>query len=116
MSTLRRCAGMLVTGLLILTLAGPAAAETISGEALVLEKNVAQGTVTLDGGIVLEVREDTRIIAANGARITLLGLSVARQVSGGFEESPDATVRYQARIVGKKKVAEELEVLGSPPR
>ena len=116
MSTLRRCAGMLVTGLLILTLAGPAAAETISGEALVLEKNVAQGTVTLDGGIVLEVREDTRIIAANGARITLLGLSVARQGSGGFEAGPDAAVRSRARGGGRKRGAGEREVLGSPPR
>ena len=116
MSSLRRCAGVLVTGLLILTLAGPAAAETISGEALVLEKNVAQGTVTLDGGIVLEVDEGTRIIAASGGLITLLALPVARQVSGGYEESGDATVRYQARIRGGKKVAEELEVLGRPPR
>jgi len=116
MGSLRRCAGMLVAGLLMLTLAGPAAAETISGEALVLEKDVAQGTVTLDGQIVLEVREDTRIVAANGARITLLGLPVARQVDGGFEESGDATVRYQARMAGGKKVAEEIEVLGRPPR
>jgi len=116
MRTLCRCAGMLVTGLLILTLAGAAAAETISGEALVLEKDVALGTVTLEGGIVLEVREDTRIIAANGARITLLSLPVARRVSGLAEESLEATVRYRARMSGGKKVAEELEVLGSPPR
>jgi hypothetical protein len=107
---------VLVTGLLILTLAGPAASQALSGEALVLEKDVAEGTVTLDGGIVLEVRESTRIIAASGGRITLLGLPVARQVGGGYEESGDATVRYQARMKSGKKVAEEIEVLGRPPR
>ena len=116
MSTLRRCAGMLVTGLLILTLAGPVAAETISGEALVLEKDVALGTVTLEGGIVLEVDESTQIVATNGRRITLVGLPVARRVSGLAEESLGATVRYQARMVGGKKVAEEIEVLGKAPR
>ena len=116
MSSLRRCAGVLVTGLLILTLAGPAAGQTISGEALVLEKDLAKATVTLDGGIVLEVRESTRIVAADGALITLLTLPVARQVSGGYEESLNATVRYQARMANGKKVAEELEVLGRPPR
>ena len=110
MSTLRRCAGMLVTGLLILTLAGPAAAETISGEALVLEKNVAQGTVTLEGQIVLQVRDSTRIVAANGRRITLRELPVARRVSGLIEASAEATVRYQGRRVGGENLAEEIRV------
>ena len=108
MSSLRRCAGVLVTGLLILTLAGAASAETISGEALVLAKDVAHGTVTLDGQIVLQVRESTRIFSADGARIGLAQLPVARLVSGGFEARPEATVRYQARRDGGALIAEEI--------
>jgi hypothetical protein len=101
---------MLVTGLLILTLAGAATAETISGKALVLEKDVTHGTVTLEGQIVLRVRESTRILAADGQPVTLVQLPVARRVSGGAEESADATVRYEARLVGEETVAEEIQV------
>jgi hypothetical protein len=110
---------MLVTGLLILTLAGVAGAETtesIRGEDLVLEKDVALGTVTLGGQIVLQVRESTRIVAANGRRITLAELPVARRVSGLAELSADATVRYQGRRVGGENLADEIRVGVEPPR
>jgi len=116
MSSVRRCAGMLVTGLLMLTLAGAASAETISGEALVLAKDVVHGTVTLNGQIVLKVRESTRILAAGGGRIGLAQLPVARLVSGGFEESAEATVRYEARVVGGEMVAEEIQAGVEVPR
>ena len=116
MSSVRRCAVVLVTGLLILTLAGAAASATISGEALVLEKDVAHGTVTLEGQIVLQVKQSTRILDANGRSIALALLPVARRVSGGFEESAEATVRYEARLVGGERVAEEIQVVGGAPR
>jgi hypothetical protein len=110
---------MVVVGLAVLALTGMAGATTsgaLSGEALVLEKNVALGTVTLEGQIVLHVSESTRIIAANGRRITLAELPVARRVSGGIEESVEATVRYEARLVAGEKVADEIRVGGMPPR
>jgi hypothetical protein len=107
---------MLVTGLLILTLAGAATAQTVEGQALVLEKDIVEGTVTLDGGIVLQVDESTRIIDSDGKRITLVGLLVARRVGGLAEASLNATVRYQAQLVNGKRRAEVLEVLGGPPR
>lgn len=113
MSSARRSAGMLVIGLVVLALAGVAgatAADTIAGEGLVLEKNVARGTVTLDGQIVLQVRDSTQILAANGRRITLLELPVARRVSGLPELSPDATVRYSGRRVNGKNLADEIRV------
>ena len=113
MSSARRSAGILVIGLVVLALAGVAGAargDAIAGEGLVLEKNVAQGTVTLEGQIVLQVRDSTRILAANGRRITLLELPVARRVSGLIEASSNATVRYQGRRVGGENLAEEIRV------
>lgn len=116
MSSLRRCAGVLVTGLLILTLAGPATAETVEGQALVLAKDVVHGTVTLDGQIVLQVQESTRIISADGGRIMLTQLPVARRTGGGYTESEEASVRYQARRVGNALVAEEIQAGVLAPR
>jgi hypothetical protein len=116
MCSLGKSAGMLITALLILTLAGAAAAETVSGEALVMEKDVTHGTATLEGGIVLQVSESTRILAADGRLITLAQLPVARRVGGLAEASLDATVRYEARVVSGEYVAEELRVLSSGPR
>jgi hypothetical protein len=110
---------MLVIGLLVLALAGvagTATAEAIWGEGLVLEKDVAHGTVSLGGQIVLQVRESTRIVGANGRRITLADLPVARRVSGIAELSADATVRYQGRRVGGENLADEIRVGVEPPR
>ena len=119
MSSARRSAGILVIGLVVLALAGAAGAATvdaIAGEGLVLEKNVAKGTVTLDGQIVLEVRDSTQILAANGRRITLLELPVARRVSGLPELSADATVRYRGRRVDGKNLADEIRLRAQLPR
>jgi len=113
MASARRYAGMLVIGLMALALAGTAgaaASDAIHGEGLVQEKNVAMGTVTLEGQIVLQVRDSTRIVAANGRRITLRELPVARRVSGLIEASAEATVRYQGRRVGGENLAEEIRV------
>jgi hypothetical protein len=107
---------VLVTGLLILTLAGAATAQTVEGQALVLEKDVAEGTVTLDGGIVLQVDESTRIVSEDGRRILLVQLPVARRHGGGFVESEEASVRYQARRVGAALLAEEIQVGVLAPR
>jgi hypothetical protein len=113
MASTRSSAGILVIGLMALALVvsvGAAATDAIYGEGVVVEKNVAQGTVTLEGQIVLEVGESTRIVAANGRRITLAELPVARRVSGLIEASADATVRYQGRRVGGENLAEEIRV------
>ena len=119
MNSARRYAGMLVIGLVALALAGTAGAaatDAIWGEGLVVEKDVTAGTVTLGGQIVLQVRESTRIVAANGRRITLAELPVARRVSGLPELSADAMVRYQGRRVGEKNLADELRVGVGPPQ
>jgi hypothetical protein len=108
MSSLRRCAIVLAAGLLILTLAGPAAGETISGEALALRKDVAEGTVTLDGGTVLHVRESTRIYAPTGGLIALTQLPVARVVGGGYEYRTEAVLRFEAKQSSGKLIAEEI--------
>ena len=115
----RRYAGLLIAGLVALALAsgsGAADSDAISGEGLVLEKNVAQGTVTLEGQVVLQVRESTRIVGANGQRITLRELPVARRVSGLIEASSAAAVRYQGRREGGKNLAEEIHVGVQPPQ
>ena len=116
MDCARRHTGALIVGLLVLALAGPATAETISGAALVLEKDVVAGTVTLDAGIVLQVRESTRILNERGLPIPLSALPVARHVDGGYEESREATVRYQARLAGREKIAEEIRAGAVAPR
>ncbi len=113
MDSARRYAGMLVIGLMALALAGAAGAaatDAIYGEGLVLEKNLARGNVTLEGQIVLQVSDSTRIVAANGRRITLAELPVARRVSGLIEASSGATVRYQGRRVGGENLADEIRV------
>ena len=116
MSFLRKCAGALVTGLLVLGLAGAASAETVEGQALVLAKDVVHGTVTLDGQIVLQVQESTRIVSADGGRIMLTQLPVARRHGGLYQESVEATVRYQARRVGAALIAEEIQAGVLAPR
>lgn len=116
MSSLRRCAGVLVTGLLILALAGPAVGETISGDALALEKDVAEGTVTLDGGTVLHVRESTRIFSADGGLITLVQLPVAHVFGGVYEYRTEAAVHFEARQSGGKLIAEEIRAGVEVPR
>jgi hypothetical protein len=108
---------VLVTGLLMLALAGPATAETLSGHALVLEKDLVQGTVTLDGGIVLRVDAGTRILSQGGQRISLMALPAARHFGGGYLESGEATVHFEARTSsGGVLVAEEIQILGETPR
>ena len=119
MSSARRSVGMLIIGLVVLALAGAVGAatgEAISGEGLVVEKNLAQGTVTLSGQMVLEVRDSTRIVARDGRRITLLELPVARRVSGLPELSADATIRYQGRRVNGKNLADQIRVGVQPPQ
>jgi hypothetical protein len=111
---------MLVIGLVVLALAGVVSAaattEAISGEGLVVGKDVAKGTVTLGGAIVLQVRESTQIVAADGRRITLAELPVARRVGGLPELSADATIRYQGRRVGGENLADAIRVGVEPPQ
>jgi hypothetical protein len=119
MDSARKLAVVLLVGLTVLALsgvAGAASTNAISGTGLVVEKDVAQGTVTLDAGVVLQVSESTRIVSADGVRITLAELPVARLGGGGLESSPEATIRYEGRLVGSEKVADEIRAGVQVPR
>ena len=112
-SRIRRAAAALVVaaGLVL----APIAALGESGEAVVLEKDMAARTLTLDGGIVLRITGDTRIENANGESLTLESVPSARLVQDGiYEVSGDETVRYSARREGTRMMAELVRVVGTP--
>jgi hypothetical protein len=94
----------------------PAAGQSVRDTGLVVAKDLAARTVTLDSGRVLHVPEAAVIRGADGQRETLEGLAVAASVGGGFVARGDAMVRYGAEGLRGQWVAHEIDVLGAVPR
>jgi hypothetical protein len=107
---MRSLAGLL--GAIALAWGGVAFAENLRGLGLVTGKDVVAGTVTLSGGVVLQVAESTHIADASGRRLTLEELPVAPRAGGGVRMTGDATVRYEATRGGEGTVAHSIAVLG----
>jgi len=113
----RRLVGLLAAAAL-LSWGGAAAAEARRGEGLIVAKNVREQTLSLDGGVVLQVTERTRIEAADGRRLGF-GDLVAGAHRGPFVEAvPGATIRYEASSRGHTGPlrAEWIRVGGGPAR
>ena len=100
---------------LALLAGAPAAAEEMSGEAPVFGKDLKRQTVSLEGGIVLQVNEHTQIRDAEGRRIGLPELPVARQDGPFYEISPGTTVRWEGQRVQERTVARSIDVVGRLP-
>ena len=109
----RRFAMAVALGAVLLA-AGAARAEVEKGTSLVLAKDLVAQTLTLEDG-VYAVSPTTAIVDANGRPLTLAQVPVARSVHGLFEISPQASVRYQARITGDGRRVLERLVVGVPP-
>jgi hypothetical protein len=115
MGHLRKFATLGLTLLLAGGLAGAALgdpARPTAGVSLVLEKDLAQQTVLLDGQILLHVTPVTEMLDAEGALITLADLPVAPNDDGLVEMSPEAMVRYEASASGGKLTATSIVVQG----
>jgi hypothetical protein len=106
---------LLGLALLALLSGVPAGAEDLGGEAPVLGKDLKRGTVNLESGVVLHVDDHTQIRDAEGRRIGLPELRVARQDGPFYEVSPDTTVRWTGRRVQERTVARSIDVVGRVP-
>ena len=109
-----RIRGALFGALLAIAGAAWAEDETIRGTALVIEKDVAQGTIVLDGRS-FQVRESTELVGAAGERITLLEIGVARREHGGLVATKDSVVAYEAMERGSTLLLSSLHVLPGLP-
>ena len=108
----RRLATAVALGVVLLA-AGAARAEVERGTSLVLAKDLVAQTLTLEDG-VYTVSLTTAIVDANGRPLTLAQVPVARRVHGLLEMSPQASVRYQARVTGDGRRVLERLVVGVP--
>lgn len=101
-----------------LGLSAPAAGSpVVTGQGLIVEKNVEKGLLTLDTGVVLEVTATAKIISAEGKRITLADLAVASALDrGGMRVAGgDAMVHYKGRSSGGRVSAYSIRVVGRIP-
>jgi cytoskeletal protein CcmA (bactofilin family) len=107
--------GTLFIGLAALALAAgaPAAGESIDGHGVMVEKDVASRTVTLESGAVLRIGDKTRITDREGATLGMSDLVVARPFAGGLEVNGDNQIRFSGEAKRKGIVeAERIEVQG----
>ena len=99
---------------MLLGLPGSAAADDDSGDVgVVLEKNEEQGTLKLDGGVVIQVTSATVITGLDGQRITLAQVPAAENIGEGYAVDGDETIRYEAVQRGRQRVATSIELLGA---
>jgi len=82
----------------------------LSGLGLIVGKDATQRTVTIEGGTVLHVASDTRLLNASGAAISFSQVPVAPGGNGLFARVPAASARYEARREGDRLVLRKLEV------
>ena len=106
------------SGLILLLACGLAgvalgdSSDPVLGAGLVLEKDLVQTTVLLDGQIELQVTPETRILDAEGNVITLSALPTAPRKGPFLEITGEATVRFEATRRGGKLIASSIEVQG----
>jgi hypothetical protein len=94
--------------------AGGARAEELNGIATVEAKDLARGTVTLDG-TEFQVGETTRLTDAAGRRIGLAELPVAERMGSAWLMSPESTVEYEATERPGGLALSSLRCLGTIP-
>lgn len=108
----------MLSGLILLLACGLAgvalgeASDSVRGAGLVLEKDLVQKTVLLDGQIELHVTPETRILDAEGKAITLAALPTAPRKGPFLEITGEATVRYEATRQRGKLIADSITVQG----
>ena len=101
---------------LILGLAAPSLALAAGGSGLVVEKNLATNRLTLHTGIVLEVGDHTRLLSANGKRITLADFELAPSKFGLVQLYAPAMVSYAGRERSGVVEATMVRVKGTVPQ
>jgi hypothetical protein len=102
----------------LLGMVAPVAAGTrvVTGEGLIVEKNIEKGLVTLHTGVVLEVTALTKIASAQGKRMTVAELAVASSdLRGILPLRGDAMVRYQGRAQAGRVSVYSIRVMGTVP-
>ncbi|MHC4492904.1 MAG: hypothetical protein ACYTDU_14900 [Planctomycetota bacterium] len=110
-----RIARTLLAGLAAALLGLPGAAAADSEQiGVVLEKDVASGTLKLEGGAVLQVTSATVITGLSGQRITLEEVPAAVDIGEGYEVDGDETIRFEAVKRGSKRVASSIQLLDAP--
>ena len=93
------------------------AAQGVTGEGLIVEKDIQKGLLTLKSGVVLQVTPLTKIASAKGKRIALTDLKVAPSMAGGalVGLSGDAMVQYRGRAHAGHVTAYSIQVMGTVP-
>lgn len=110
--TVRSRFGLVGSVLLLGLLASVAAgAESTEGVAIVLEKDVANGTMLIEPPIItLHVTKDTKITGLDGETIEFSALPTATKLdAGGYEVSGDLTIEYEASHDGDKLVVHRIQ-------
>lgn len=105
--------GLVVGALLLLgLLAGAAAgAESLEGVAIVLEKDVAHGTILIEPSrTTIHVTSETEITGLEGEPIEFMALPTATKVEGGgYELGGDLTIAYEATQSGDQVTAHRIQ-------
>ena len=82
----------------------------LTGLGLIVDKDVAERTITIAGGVVFHVSAATRLMNAQGAPIGFSQVQVAPSQDGLIAHEPAASARYEASRQGGRLVLRELEV------
>jgi hypothetical protein len=99
---------------LLLGLAAPSVAVA-GGTGLVVEKDLATKRLVLRKGLVLQVGDHTRLLGADGKRITLADIEVAPQPHGLVQLYGPAMVSWEGREHGGVVEARLVRVEGEFP-
>lgn len=91
-------------------LLGAGGVEIEEGVALVIARDTAAGTVTLEGGRVYHVDVSTRISDANGRRIPLAQVPVAARRGGLHAFERRSTAHFEARRVAGRPTLRTLRL------
>jgi len=95
---------------------GQGSADGVRGTAVVLAKDVAHRTLTLDGERVFQVTPQTRLAGPDGERITLDQVPSAVAEFGGYRVMGHELVEFEAVTRGQTLELTELRVVNAKSR
>ena len=91
-----------------LSLLGATSAGAEGTVAIVLEKNPAQKTLTLDNGRILKVTSSTRIETEQGDRVPFAEVPAAEHERGRYAVTGSERIEYEATEVGDDWIADRI--------
>lgn len=112
---MRRIGRLATAAAIAFVLGGPAAswADEVRGRSLVMAKDLAEGTILVNGGRVLHVSATTAFADAAGGRMTFAELPVARQDAPQmYVVSADATIEWEGTRRGDRIVVHRVQMAG----